>query len=139
MEKILIMVNGLSSIVNFKYMNIEDLREYCLSKKGVTEDLPFGDDTLVFRVMDKIFVLANLEGELQINLKCDPSRAIELREEYPAIIPGYHMNKRHWNTIIMDGSLSRNLVFTFIDYSYDLIVEGLPKGKKEELKTLTNH
>lgn len=119
-------------------MNIEDLREYCLSKKGVTEDLPFGDDTLVFRIKNKIFVLANLEGELRINLKCDPARAIELREEYPAIIPGYHMNKQHWNTIIMDGSLSRKLVFSLIDHSYELIVESLPKGKKEELKTLTN-
>jgi predicted DNA-binding protein (MmcQ/YjbR family) len=119
-------------------MNIEDLREYCLSKKGVTEDLPFGDDTLVFRLMNKIFVLANLEGDLQINLKCDPARAIELREEYPAIIPGYHMNKQHWNTLIMDGSLNRKLVFSLIDHSYDLIFDGLPKGKKEELKTLIN-
>jgi len=119
-------------------MNIEDLREYCLSKKGVTEDLPFGDDTLVFRLMNKIFVLANLEGDLQINLKCDPARAIELREEYPAIIPGYHMNKQHWNTLIMDGSLNRKLVFSLIDHSYDLIFDGFPKGKKEELKTLIN-
>jgi len=117
-------------------MNIEDLREYCLSKKGVTEDLPFGNDTLVFRLMNKIFVLANLEGELQINLKCNPVWAIELREEYPVIIPGYHMNKQHWNTIIMDGSLNRKLVFSLIDHSYDLIFDGLPKGKKEELKNL---
>jgi len=115
-------------------MNIEELREYCLVKKGVTEDMPFGDDTLVFRVMDKIFLLTNLEGELRINLKCDPTRAIELREEYPAIIPGYHMNKQHWNTLVMDGSLNRILVFLLIDHSYDLVVESLPGVKKNELK-----
>jgi predicted DNA-binding protein (MmcQ/YjbR family) len=119
-------------------MNIEDLSEYCLSKKGVTEDMPFGDDTLVFRVMDKIFLLTNLEGELRINLKCDPARAIELREENPAIIPGYHMNKKHWNTLIMDGSLNRKLVLSLIDHSYELIVESLPKARKEELQNSDN-
>jgi predicted DNA-binding protein (MmcQ/YjbR family) len=117
-------------------INIEELREYCLNKKGVTEDMPFWDDTLVFRVMDKIFVLANLEGELHINLKCEPGRANELREEYPAIIPGYHMNKQHWNTLIMDGSLSRELIISLIDHSYDLVVQSLSKGKKEELKNI---
>jgi len=115
-------------------MNIEELREYCLVKKGVTEDMPFGDDTLVFRVMDKIFLLTNLEGELRINLKCDPTRAIELREENPAIIPGYHMNKKHWNTLIMDGSLSRKLVLSLIQHSYELVAENLTRVKKVELK-----
>ncbi len=112
-------------------MNIEDIREHCLLKKGVTEDLPFGDDTLVFRVMNKIFLLTNLEGELRLNLKCDPERAIELREQYPAIIPGYHMNKKHWNTLIMDGSLSMEIVFSLIDHSYALVAESLPKAKKK--------
>ncbi len=84
--------------------------------------------------MNKIFLLINLEGELRINLKCEPARAIELREEYPSIIPGYHMNKQHWNTIIMDGSISRKMVQSLIDHSYDLIVKSLPGGKKEELR-----
>lgn len=115
-------------------MNIEELREYCLSLEKVTEDMPFGDDTLVFRVMNKIFALVNLDGETRINLKCDPGRAIELREEFPAIIPGYHMNKQHWNTVIMDGSLKKEMVLSLIDHSYEIIVESLPKSKKEELK-----
>ena len=115
-------------------MNIEELREYCLTKKGVTEDMPFGNDTLVFRVMDKIFLLTNLEGELRINLKCDPERAIELRENHPAIIPGYHMNKKHWNTIIMDGSLNRNLVLSLIDHSYELVVESLKGALRKYLE-----
>ena len=122
-----------NEIKTFDSLNIEELRNYCLSKKGVTEDMPFGDDTLVFRVMDKIFVLANLEGELHLNLKCDPLKAIELREEHPSVIPGYHMNKKHWNTMIMDGSLSRVLIFSLIDHSYDLVVDSLSKLKKMEL------
>ncbi len=117
-------------------MNIEQIREYCLSLKGVTEDMPFGDDTLVFRVMNKIFALVNLEGETRINLKCDPGRAIELREEHPAIIPGYHMNKAHWNTVIIDGSLKWDLVTSLIDHSYELIVESLPKVKQEALNKI---
>ncbi len=117
-------------------MNIEQIREYCLSLQGVTEDMPFGDDTLVFRVMNKIFALVNLEGEIRINLKCDPARAIVLREEFSSIIPGYHMNKRHWNTMIMDGNLKKDLITSLIDHSYELIVISLPKIKKEELKRL---
>jgi len=115
-------------------MNIEQIREYCLSLKGVTEDMPFGDDTLVFRVMNKIFALINLDGEIRINLKCEPSRAISLREEFSAIIPGYHMDKKHWNTLIMNGILKKDLVTELIDHSYELIVESLPKNKKEEIK-----
>jgi predicted DNA-binding protein (MmcQ/YjbR family) len=117
-------------------MNIEQIREYCLSLHGVTEDMPFGDDTLVLRVMNKIFALVNLSGETSINLKCDPSRAIELREEHHAIIPGYHMNKLHWNTVNMDGSLKKELVTSLIDHSYELIVASLSKAKKEELKRI---
>lgn len=117
-------------------MNIEQIREYCLALNGATEDMPFGDDTLVFRVMNKIFVLVNLEGEIRVNLKCDPSRAIDLREEHPAIIPGYHMNKLHWNTIIMDGSLKKELITSLIDHSYQLITESLSKAKKVELKRI---
>ena len=117
-------------------MNIEQIREYCLSLHGVTEDMPFGDDTLVFRVMNKIFALVNLSGETSINLKCDPSRAIDLREEHPSIIPGYHMNKQHWNTIIMDGRLKKELITSLIDHSYELVAASLPKAKKEELKRI---
>jgi predicted DNA-binding protein (MmcQ/YjbR family) len=115
-------------------MNIEQIREYCLSLNAVTEDMPFGDDTLVFRVMNKIFALVNLDGEISINLKCDPAKAIELREEFPAIIPGWHMNKIHWNTLKMDGSLKHELITSLIRHSYELIVESLPKSKQEELK-----
>jgi predicted DNA-binding protein (MmcQ/YjbR family) len=117
-------------------MNLEQIREYCLSLHAVTEDMPFGDDTLVFRVMNKIFALVNISGETSINLKCDPPRAIELREEYPSIIPGYHMNKQHWNTVYMDGRLKKELVTSLIDHSYELIAESLPKAKKDELKRL---
>ena len=87
-------------------MNVEALREYCLSKKASTEDFPFGEETLVFRVMNKIFLLVSLySNPLQFNAKCDPEKAIELREEHDAIKPGYHMNKKHWNTVIIDGSI----------------------------------
>jgi len=105
-----------------------------LSLKGVTEDMPFGDDTLVFRVGNKIFALVNLDGETRINLKCEPSKAIALREEHSAIIPGYHMNKNHWNTLIMDESLRNELISSLISHSYELILESLPKNKKEEIK-----
>jgi len=103
-------------------MNIETLREYCLSKKSVTESFPFGDDTLVFKVKGKIFVLASIEGDLTINLKCDPSLAIELRERYTSVIPGYHMNKKHWNTILADGSIPDKEIFSWIDHSYNLVL-----------------
>jgi predicted DNA-binding protein (MmcQ/YjbR family) len=102
-------------------MDIESLREYCISKKNVTESFPFGDDTLVFKREGKIFALVNLEGDLSINLKCEPSLAIELRERYNSVIPGYHMNKRHWNTILIDGSIPDNEILKWIDHSYNLI------------------
>jgi predicted DNA-binding protein (MmcQ/YjbR family) len=102
-------------------MNIESLREYCISKKGVSESFPFGDDTLVFKTNGKIFALVNLGGDLSINLKCDPMLAIELRERYSSVTPGYHMNKNHWNTILMDGSVPDKEVLSWIDHSYDLI------------------
>ena len=115
-------------------MNSEQIREYCLNLPAVTEDMPFGDDTLVFRIKNKIFALLNLEGEIRLNLKCDPEKAIALREEFSAIIPGYHMNKAHWNTLIMNGSLKVELIRSLIDHSYELIIESLPKKVKEELK-----
>jgi predicted DNA-binding protein (MmcQ/YjbR family) len=103
-------------------MNIEILREYCISKKNITESFPFGDDTLVFKTEGRIFALINLEGDLSINLKCNPARAIELRERYSSVIPGYHMNKKHWNTIYIDGSVPDKEIFSWIDHSYDLVL-----------------
>ncbi len=114
-------------------MNIEILREYCLSKKAVSESFPFDETTLVFKVMDKMFVLTSLEGDLRMNLKCDPIRAVELREQYYSIIPGFHMNKKHWNTVIIDGELDKEDLFELIDHSYDLVVKSLPKYKQKEL------
>lgn len=102
-------------------MNIEILRDYCLKKPGVTEGFPFGEDTLVFKVNGKIFALANLNGELSINLKCDPSLALELREKYSSVIPGYHMNKKHWNTVLIDGTIPDKEIFSWIDHSYNLV------------------
>ncbi|MCF8373716.1 MAG: MmcQ/YjbR family DNA-binding protein [Bacteroidales bacterium] len=117
-------------------MNIEELRNYCLKKKGTSEGMPFGDDTLVFKVMGKIFALSNLEGDLRINLKCDPELAIELREQYPAVIPGYHMNKQQWNSVIVDGSVSDKLIREWIDHSYDQVVAKLTKILQKELSEL---
>ncbi|NVO08365.1 MAG: MmcQ/YjbR family DNA-binding protein [Bacteroidales bacterium] len=114
-------------------MNIEELREYCISKKGVTEGFPFDEVTLVFKVGGKMFALTNLDGEPSVNLKCDPEKAIELREQYSAIIPGYHMSKLHWNTVYMDRSLPENLIKELIDLSYQLVLASLPKAKRNEV------
>ncbi|WP_034260508.1 MmcQ/YjbR family DNA-binding protein [Altibacter lentus] len=117
-------------------MNVEEFREYCLSKKGVTESFPFDDVTLVFKVMGKIFTICGLERlPPQANLKCDPERAVALREEYDGLIlPGYHMSKIHWNTVLIDSNLPHDLLLELIDHSYDLIVSKLPKKVQEELK-----
>jgi len=117
-------------------MNIEELREYCVSKPGVTEEFPFDEVTLVFKVRSKMFALTNLEGDWSLALKCDPDRAIELRERYPAIQPGYHMSKIHWNTMMMDGSLSSKLILELIDHSYQLVVSKLPLKVRQELDFL---
>jgi predicted DNA-binding protein (MmcQ/YjbR family) len=109
-------------------MNIESLREYCLSKKGATECFPFDDVTLVFKVCDKMFALTPLDKNLSINLKCDPEKAIELREKYSFVIPGYHMNKTYWNTIVIDHSVPDRLVHEWIDHSYNEVVKNLPKS-----------
>jgi predicted DNA-binding protein (MmcQ/YjbR family) len=114
-------------------MNIETLREYCLSKKGATECFPFDEVTLVFKVMNKMFALTNLDGPLSINLKCDPEKAIALREEYSFVLPGYHMHKAHWNTIEITDSVSDKLIHEWIDQSYQLIVKSLSRKLQEEL------
>jgi predicted DNA-binding protein (MmcQ/YjbR family) len=115
-------------------MNIEVFREYCLSFPGTTEDMPFGDQTLVFKVAGKIFALTGLEPFERINLKCDPEYAVELREQYDGvIIPGYHMNKKHWNTIQV-ADLSHDFVLELTKHSYDLVRKGLAKKVREELE-----
>ena len=97
---------------------------YCLQKKGVTEDFPFDEETLVFKVMGKLFLLTNINDvEISVNLKCNPELAIELREQYESVQPGYHMNKKHWNTIIINGDLSLAQLQQFIDQSYDLVAK----------------
>ena len=118
-------------------MNIEEFREYCLSKKAVTEEFPFDEQTLVFKVLGKMFALSGLEHQPPTaNLKCDPERAIELREEYDGIIiRGFHMNKKHWNTIEI-AKLPYKLIIELIDHSYDLVVENMPKKLKETLQNL---
>lgn len=108
-------------------MNIEELRDYCLSKPYATESFPFNDSALVFKVKNKMFALTGLDGPLSINLKCDPEKAIQLRESHDSVLPGFHMNKRLWNTVIIDGRVDDLLIKEWIDHSFQLVVEKLPK------------
>jgi len=117
-------------------MNIEDIREYCISKKGVTENFPFDETTLVFKVAGKMFCLTDLENDLHVALKNLPEKNTELREQFPAVKPGYHMNKKHWNTIEIDDSIPDKLIYELVDISYNLIVQSLTKKKKEELNNM---
>ncbi|HZH73713.1 MAG TPA: MmcQ/YjbR family DNA-binding protein [Mariniphaga sp.] len=117
-------------------MNIEKLREYCLFKKGVTECFPFDETTLVFKVGEKIFCMTDLEGDFSVNLKNDPEKNLELREHYPAVKPGWHMNKRHWNTVDLSGYLSDALVYQLIDESYEIVVKGMSRKEKEALNKI---
>ena len=115
-------------------MNIESLQQYCLSKKGVTESLPFGPDNLVFKVGGKLFLLASLDTiPLRFNVKCDPDEAEQLRDEYSCVVPGYHMNKTHWNTVNVDGTVSDKQLQQWIDASYILVFDSLPKKIKQEI------
>jgi len=111
-------------------MNIESLRDYCLLKLGVTESFPFGEDTLVFKLSGKIFLLCGLDQPDRFNVKCDPERTVSLREEYNEVQPGYHMNKMHWNTVFMNGRLSDLQLKEMIDHSYSLILKSLAKNKR---------
>ncbi|HXB42221.1 MAG TPA: MmcQ/YjbR family DNA-binding protein [Bacteroidia bacterium] len=115
-------------------MNIEELREYCLSKAFAEETFPFDEETLVFKVGGKAFLLTGInERPLSFNVKCDPEKAIGLREQYSYVLPGYHMNKKHWNTIVCESGVSKKLLKEWIDHSYDLVVNGLPKKDKEKV------
>ncbi|MFN0215963.1 MAG: MmcQ/YjbR family DNA-binding protein [Saprospiraceae bacterium] len=115
-------------------MNIEQFREFCLAKIATSEDFPFGPETLVMRVGGKIFAITGLDSDrFKVNLKCDPDRAIELREQYPEIQPGWHMNKIHWNTVDFEGSLPGSLLRELIDHSYDLVARSLKKPEREAL------
>lgn len=116
-------------------MNIEEIRNYCLAKKGVDECFPFDEQTLVFKVMGKMFLLTGIESKpVEFNVKCDPEKANALREKYAFIKPGYHMSKKHWNTVVCDGSAFPKLVKECIDDSYNLVVSGLTKKQKQELE-----
>lgn len=115
-------------------MDVESVRSHCLAKKGVTEGFPFGEEVLVFKVMNKMFALVDLEGVPPgVNLKCAPERSAELRESYDAITPGYHMDKRHWNTVRLDGEVPERIVEELIDHSYELVVAGLRRADREAL------
>lgn len=119
-------------------MDIEQIREYCLNKKGTTEDFPFDQDTLVFKVLGKMFALASLKwwerGEAAINLKADPEYSEELRAQYNSIRPGYHMSKKHWNTLYLhEGELKPKLIKDLIDHSYNMVVKGMTKKMRETL------
>jgi len=113
--------------------NKETFRDFCISKKAVTESFPFDETTLVFKVAGKMFALMSLEApDFRVNLKCDPEKAITLRETYSSIIPGFHMNKKHWNTVIVEGSISQELFKELTDHSYDLVVKSLTKKVRLE-------
>ncbi len=114
-------------------MNLEDFRDYCLTKPGASEGTPFGPDTLVFKVGGKMFALASLdEVPPQVNLKCDPERALDLRDRYEEVRPGYHMNKKHWNTVELSGGVPAAELRRMIDDSYDLVVATLPKARRKK-------
>lgn len=115
-------------------MHVEAFREYCLEKAQVSESFPFDEDTLVFKLNGKMFALMGLEDGNRCNLKCDPERAVLLREEYDGVIPGYHMSKVHWNTVYFDRDVSDQLIYELIDHSYELIFNSFPKKVKEDLR-----
>ena len=117
-------------------MNIEELRDYCILKKGVTESFPFDDKVLVFKVMNKMFALVNVEIADSVNLKCDPDHAIELREQFMGVREGYHMSKKHWNTVLIESDVNQELLLELIDNSYNLIVSKLTKKDKALLSSL---
>ncbi len=117
-------------------MNVEEVRQICITKKGVTEGFPFDETTLVLKVGGKIFALISLDRIPSVNLKCDPERAIDLRERFSDITPGYHMNKKHWNTVLLEGDLQDQLIADLIEHSYDLVLASLPGKVQQEVIAL---
>jgi predicted DNA-binding protein (MmcQ/YjbR family) len=111
-------------------MNIEELRDYCISKPAVTESFPFDENTLVFKVAGKMFLLTDLVDAFSMNVKNTPEKVIELREQYPSVLPGYHMNKIHWITVMIDGTIADVLLKQWIDESYKLIISGFSRKEK---------
>jgi predicted DNA-binding protein (MmcQ/YjbR family) len=118
-------------------MNRVELRNYCLSRHGASEDFPFGDEAAVFKVMGKMFGLMPVTDPLRISLKCDPTWAVILRENYPAVTPAYHMNKKHWNGVAVDGTIPYDEITEMIDHSYNLVVKGLTQAQRQALDQLT--
>ena len=117
-------------------MNLASFQSYCLAKKGVTEEFPFDNSTLVYKVMGKMFALADVDLFESINLKCEPEKAAQLREEYASVLPGYHMSKKHWNTVLMDGSVPDKKLKEWIDDSYNLVASSLTKSQRKALEAL---
>jgi predicted DNA-binding protein (MmcQ/YjbR family) len=117
-------------------MDLKVIRDYCIAKKGVTEELPFDENSPVYKVMGKIFLILNLLPPYSINIKCDPEKAVELRERYEAVKPGYHMNKAHWNTVELDGTIPTKLILEWIDHSYQLVVSKLSRTDQIKLNKL---
>ena len=115
-------------------MHVEELRAYCLAKKYATECFPFDEQTLVFKVAGKMFAFIGLEHHpARVNLKCDPDWAVELRETYEAVLPGYYSNTKHWNTVVLESALSTDFIKELIDHSYKMVVKAMPKKKQKEL------
>lgn len=114
-------------------MNIEELNQYCLAKKGVSVSTPFDQVTLVYKVMNKMFALTNMDNFKSVNLKCDPEYALELRANHVEVQPGYHMSKKHWNTIVLNEGFEDAEVYKLIDHSYNLVISGLTKKTQKEL------
>ncbi len=125
MGHLVLILNLLEATIN---LNAETIRLFCLGKPNVTESFPFGDNVLVFKVHNKIFLLLHLGEEKSFNAKCNPEKAIEFRNQYADIIPGYHMNKKHWNTVKFNGSLSKEIILELINQSYYLVFKALPKS-----------
>lgn len=115
-------------------MTIEDIREHCMPKAGVTEELPFDDKALVYKVLGKMFAITNLATRDAVTLKCDPDYSLELRAKYDAVTPGYHTDKKHWITVYFDGSIPDSEILEWVDNSYDLVVAKLPKKRQQELR-----
>lgn len=119
-------------------MTLENFKNYCISKPGTLEEFPFDFTTMVFKVGNKMYALTDIDDEpLRLSLKCEPMYAISLRQDYKSIIPGYHLNKQHWNTLIMDGTIPDKLIRQLIDHSYELVFKSLTKAKREEINKST--